>query len=119
MIEIVKMPTELAEITGLIMRSPPSIERTIPMATTDTTATDIALSDDAMAEDSSNNSFGKEIAKSLITSVATTAAMVGGMVAIGYASAKVQQFRANRAAAKAEPEVHVVTDLPEDPQTEI
>lgn len=85
----------------------------------DTPTTDIVVIDEAVVVESpQNNSFGKEIAKTLTVSAATTAGMIVGTIAIGYAVGKFQEFKANRASKKSEPEVHVVTDLPETPETE-
>lgn len=45
-------------------------------------------------------SFGKEIAKTLALSAATTAGMVVGLVAVGLAASKIQEVRKNRADKK-------------------
>lgn len=66
-----------------------------------TPATDIVITDDAaVTEDYTNHSFGKEIAKTLIVSAATTAGMMVGAAAIGFTVTKVSEFRARRAAKK-------------------
>lgn len=88
------------------------------MDTIDTPTTDIVITDEAvLVEDSTNNSFGKETTKTLATSIATTAVMVGGFLAVGYAVQKFQQFRTKRTSAKEtviEGEVlEVVTETPE------
>lgn len=89
------------------------------MDTTETPTTEIVVIDEAVVvEDSTTDSFGKEITKTLVTSAATTAGLVVGMFVVGFAAQKVAQFKAKRASKNAEPEVHVVTDMPEKPETE-
>lgn len=84
----------------------------------ETPTTDIVVTDEAvLVEDTANNSFGKEIGKTLAISAASTAAMIGATMLIGYAVGKFQVIRAKRASkVSADPEVHVVTDLPETPE---
>lgn len=83
----------------------------------ETPTTDIVTNEVVLVEDSTNNSFGKETTKTLATSIATTAVMVGGFLAVGYAVQKFQQFRTKRTSAKEtviEGEVlEVVTETPE------
>lgn len=68
------------------------------MDTIDTPTTDIVIIDEAvLVEDCTNDSFGKEIAKTLTVSAATTAGMIGGMLVIGFAVGKFQQFKTKRA----------------------
>lgn len=84
----------------------------------DTPTTDIVVIDATDVAETLNDSFGKEVAKTLAISAATTAGMIAGTIAIGFAVGKFQEARARRAAKKAsEPEVHVVTDMPEKPET--
>lgn len=71
------------------------------MDTTETPTTDIVVIDEAaLVEDCPNDSFGKEIAKTLIVSTATTAGMIAGVFVVGFAVQKVQEFKTKRASKK-------------------
>ena len=78
----------------------------------DTTATDVI---DAVTDvvDSDTASFAQESSKTLLTAAASTAAVVVGAIVLAKGYEKVAEFRAARAAKKAEEQVHVVTDMPE------
>lgn len=85
----------------------------------DTTPTsDIVITDEVVVvEDYTNNSFGKEITKTLLISAATTAGMVGGFVVFGFAVQKIEQFKTRRASKKNVVEGEVV-ETTETPKTE-
>lgn len=88
---------------------------------TETPSTDIVIIDEAaQVEDRSNDSFGKDITKTLLVSVATTAIMTGGVFAASYANAKFQQFRTMRALKKkyeaAEAKVVDITSMQDAPK---
>jgi hypothetical protein len=64
----------------------------------DTPTTDIVITDEAvLVENPTNESFGKEIAKTLIISTATTAGMLVGVAAVGFVVGKFQEFKTKRA----------------------
>jgi uncharacterized membrane protein YjjB (DUF3815 family) len=81
--------------------------------TTTPETTDIIVVAEVVEQDT--DSFGKEIAKTLTVSAASSAGVIVGALAIGFASKKVSQLRAKRAAKKAGPEV-VETDTTDTQQ---
>lgn len=90
------------------------------MDTTETPTTDIVITDEAIVvENSTNDSFGKEIAKTLTISVATTAGILVGTFVVGFAVQKFQQFAAKRASKKETViEGEVIETTIETPKTE-
>lgn len=68
---------------------------------TDIPTTDIVTSDEAVA-DRTNDTFGKEVTKTLLVSIATTVIMTGGVFAASYANEKFKQFRHHRLEKKVE-----------------
>lgn len=50
--------------------------------------------------DSNELSFGKEIAKTLALSTATSAGVIAGFLVVGLALTKIQEIKKNRAAKK-------------------
>lgn len=61
----------------------------------DNTDYDLALADAAQLDEMDQNedvSFGKEVAKTLVITTVTSAAVFGGMVAIPYAAAHVKRW---------------------------
>lgn len=75
--------------------------------TTDIDTTDI----DTPADE--NESFGVVLAKSFAVSAATTAGMVGGLVAVGYVVTKIQERKAKKEAAKKEAEEKAAQQITE------
>lgn len=86
-------------------------------ATTPVTDTIVAFDEAVVVEDPSNISFGKEIAKTFAVSAATSVAAVGGLIAVGYAVGKFQEFKTRRASKKADTVVEgeVVGNVTETP----
>lgn len=72
-------------------------------------AIDIIENDTTDTSESTDTSFGKEIAKSLTISTAQTAGMIVGAMAVAYAYSKVKAFRNRKAVV-----LNIVTDDPEN-----
>jgi hypothetical protein len=91
------------------------------MDTIDTTSapsTDIVFTDEAaLVVDVPDTSFGKEIAKTLVISAATTAGMIGGLIAAAHALEKFRSFKTKRA-SKDETPVVIEGEVVEEPQAE-
>lgn len=66
------------------------LERTIPMDTNDTTSTDLIVIDAEIPTEA--DSFGKEVAKTLAVSTATSAGVFGGFVVIALLTPKVKAW---------------------------
>lgn len=83
------------------------------MDATETTSPDTVIID-ADEDQTTTDSFGKEVTKTLITSTATSAGVFAGFVVIALVTPKVKDWFDARK-KKDEPVVEVVTDAPETP----
>lgn len=88
---------------------------------TETPSTDIVTIDEAaQTEEHSTNSFGKEVTKTILVSIATTAVLAGGTFAASYAVEKVKQLHMKRLLKKLDAAVDapVIEMKPENPTKE-